>query len=208
MTPVMLALLLEAMALASGSIAGRVTLTGKPIGPVIVYVKQIEGAVPSTEAESTLSQVDVQFKPQVLVVQVGSTVHFPNLDKVWHNVFSLSPGNAFDLGLYRGGTSQSIQMKAPGEVRVYCNIHPQMQATILVLQNKAFAEVRPDGTYVIENVPAGNYQLVAWERTHAPITRDILVVDGKASNMDFTLTYNPDSLNHLNKNNEMYGRYE
>src|SRR5262249_28135812 len=141
-------------------------------------------------------------------VQMGSTVHFPNLDKVWHNVFSLSPGNSFDLGLYRGGTSQSIQLKTPGEVRVYCNIHPQMQATILVLQNKAFAEVRPDGTYVIEKRPPRNYQLVAWERTHTPLVRDILVVDGKASNMDFTLTYNPDSLNHLNKNNEMYGRYE
>lgn len=195
-------------AFAGGSITGQVTLGGKPVGPTIVYIRHIDGVTPATDAESTLNQLDVQFKPGVLVVQAGSTVHFPNLDKVWHNVFSLSPGNTFDLGLYRGGTSQSIQLKNPGEVKVFCNIHPQMQATILVLQNPKFAEVRPDGTYVIENVPAGNYKLVAWERMHVALERDILVVDEKASKMDFTLTFNADSLNHLNKNNEMYGRYE
>jgi plastocyanin len=206
---VIYALLLESMASASGSVTGKVTLQGgAPVGPVIVYIKHIEGAVPQTEAEGTLRQLDVAFKPGTLVVLAGTTVHFPNLDNVWHNVFSLSPGNEFDLGLYRGGTSQSIQMKSPGEVQVYCNIHPQMAATILVLQNKAFAEAKPDGSFTLEGVPPGTYQLVAWERTHTALTRDILVVDGKATRMDFTLSFNPNALHHLNKNNEMYGRYQ
>jgi plastocyanin len=201
-------LLTEGLAVAGGSVTGQVTLSAKPVGPVIVYIKHIDGVTPATDAESTLSQIDVQFKPGVLVVLAGATVHFPNLDKVWHNVFSLSPGNEFDLGLYRGGTSQSMQLKTPGEVRVYCNIHPQMEATILVLENKAFAEVKPDGSFVIENVPPGNYQLIAWERTHTPMVREILVVEAKATRMDYTLSFNPSSLNHLNKNNEMYGRYQ
>jgi plastocyanin len=201
-------LLLEAVGLAGGAVKGKVTLEGKPLGPTIVYIKELKGATPSTEAESTMNQLDVEFKPGVLVVQQGSTVHFPNLDKVWHNVFSLSPGNEFDLGLFRGGMSQSVQLKAPGEVQIFCNIHPQMHATILVLQNKLFAETKPDGTFTIENVPAGNYQLVAWEGTHVSVTRDILVVESQSATMDFSMKFNVDTLNHLNKNNEMYGRYE
>jgi plastocyanin len=201
-------LLLEAVGLASGSVKGKVVLEGKPVGPTIVYVEEVAGATPSTESQSTMNQIEVAFKPGVLVVPVGATVHFPNLDKVWHNVFSLSPGNEFDLGLFRGGTSQSIQMKKPGEVQVYCNIHPQMSATILVVQNQLFVEVKPDGTFTLDNVPPGTYQIVAWERTHKSLERTVLVVDGQAAVMDFTLQSNPDALNHLNKNNEIYGRYE
>lgn len=199
---------MEMSAFAGGSISGKVTLGGSAVGPTIVYVKQIDGSVPNTQAEATMSQIEIAFKPGTLVALMGTTVHFPNLDSVWHNVFSLSPGNEFDLGLYRGGTSQSIQLKNPGEVKVFCNIHPQMAATILVLQNKAFAEVRADGTFTIEGVPPGTHQVVAWERTHTPLTRDILVVDGQAATMDFTLAFDPNALNHLNKNNEMYGRYQ
>lgn len=201
-------LLLEAVGFASGSIQGKVILEAKAVGPIIVYVQEVAGATPSTESESTMNQIDVAFKPGVLVVPRGATVHFPNLDNVWHNVFSLSTGNEFDLGLFRGGTSQSIQLKTPGEVQVYCNIHPQMSATILVVQNQLFVEVKPDGSYVLENVPPGTYQVVAWERTHSSLKRDILVVEGQAATMDFTLKSNPNALNHLNKNNEMYGRYE
>jgi plastocyanin len=201
-------LLMEAVGLASGSIKGKVALEGKAIGPVIVYVKSVPGATPSTESESTMKQIDVAFKPGVLVVPQGATVHFPNLDKVWHNVFSLSTGNEFDLGLFRGGTSQSVQLKTPGVVQVFCNIHPQMAATILVTQNQLFTEVKPDGSYVLESVPPGTYELVAWEGTHASITREILVVEEQAATMDFSLKFNPDALNHLNKNNEIYGRYE
>jgi plastocyanin len=201
-------LLSEMVALAGGAVTGNVTLALQPVGPVIVYVKQLDGVAPQPGVESSMKQVDVQFRPSVLVAQVGSTVHFPNMDKVWHSVHSPSHGNAFDLGLYRSGRNQSVQLKSPGEVQLSCHIHPQMSATILVLQNPLFAEVRPDGSFTLPDVPAGSYQLVAWERAHSPITRDILVVDGQATKVDYTLSYNPSALDHLHKSNDMYGRYQ
>lgn len=199
---------LFATAMAAGTIEGSVTLGGKSIGPTIVYVRQLDTATPATSAESTVNQKDVEFKPGTLVVLAGTTVHFPNLDKVWHNVFSLSTGNEFDLGLYRGGTSQSVQLISPGSVEIYCNIHPDMAAHVLVLQNPLFDEVNSDGSFKIENVPPGEYEVVAWERTHTPIVRRMLVADTKASKMNYALVYDEESMNHLNKHNEIYGRYK
>ena len=88
------------------------------------------------------------------MVQRGTSIAFPNKDNIYHNVFSLSSGNSFDLGLYNsGGEAKTHTFTEPGSVDVYCNIHPQMAASVLVVPNRHFAKVKPDGTFEIAGVP-------------------------------------------------------
>ena len=119
----------------------------------------------------------------------------------------MTPGNEFDLGLYRGGISKSVQMIEPGEVDVYCNIHPNMSAKILVLQNAYFARVTADGGYTLPGVPPGKYTLVAWSPRHEPVKKMVLVT-ASGARVDFSLTPRAATPNHLNKNGEQYGRYK
>ena len=98
----------------------------------------------------------------MVVIPVGGTVEFPNEDPIFHNVFSVSGENRFDLDLYKRPKSGSWTFQHPGVVRVYCNIHPQMSAVVVVRDNPFFAKAAPDGTFAIADVPAGKYTLKAW----------------------------------------------
>jgi plastocyanin/cytochrome c556 len=109
-----------------------------------------------------LSQKLRQFEPRVLPVIVGTTVEFPNDDTIFHNVFSLSKTKPFDLGLYEPGHTATVSMDRTGLVKVYCNIHPDMCASIVVLANPWYALSDRDGAFVICNVPSGEYTLRAW----------------------------------------------
>lgn len=100
--------------------------------------------------------------PHVLAIPVGSTVEFPNDDPISHNLFSLSPGNAFDLGLYRKGAGKTYKFDKPGLVNVYCNVHPNMSAVIHVLTSPYYVLADSTGAYRLTDVPAGRYRLVAW----------------------------------------------
>jgi plastocyanin len=105
---------------------------GTPAASVVVYAEPATGAAPARESKPvSLSQKNKAFAPRVLGVPVGTAVNFPNDDDIFHNVFSLSPGHAFDLGLYRAGASKRRTFTSPGLVRVFCNIHPQMTALIV-----------------------------------------------------------------------------
>ncbi len=203
---ILVSLLATVSAHAGGSVTGTVTLERSSTGPVIVYVENIPGTVANKNSESEMNQHNVEFKPGTLVVTTGSVVHFPNLDKVYHNVFSLSSGNEFDLGLYRGGTSQSVKLMTPGEVDLYCNIHPNMHASILVLQNTFFTEAK-DGKFSIEGLPVGRHTVVAWDKLHAPVKQTLTVEEGGAVTVDFKLLGRPEDAVHTNKDGEMYGRY-
>ena len=111
--------------------------------------------------------------PHVLAVPAGSTVSFPNDDPISHNLFSLSSGNAFDLGLYRKGAGKSEKFETPGVVNVYCNVHPNMSAVIHVLDTPYYAFADASGHYTINDVPPGRYRLIAWNEqggeTESPI---------------------------------------
>ncbi|MGH9421740.1 MAG: hypothetical protein ACRD3J_17310, partial [Thermoanaerobaculia bacterium] len=100
--------------------------------------------------------------PHVLAIPVGSTVTFPNDDPISHNLFSLSSGNAFDLGLYRRGAGKSQKFDSPGVVNVYCNVHPNMSAVIQVMVTPYFDFADAKGNFSVTNVPAGKYRLMAW----------------------------------------------
>jgi hypothetical protein len=106
-----------------------------------------------------MEQKDKHFKPHVLAIPVGAAVDFPNLDPIFHNVFSNYDGQKFDLNLYRPNTSRDVIFKRPGIVRVFCNIHPTMSAVIAVLDTPWFAVSDAAGRFEIRDVPPGNYTL-------------------------------------------------
>ncbi len=133
-----------------------------------------------------LNQHHLQFHPQVLPVLVGTTVDFPNRDNLFHNVFSYSQPKEFDLGRYPKDDSRSVTFSAPGTVRVYCDIHSQMSATILVLSNPYFASPADDGTFLIPDVPAGKYTIVFWYGRDAVERRPVTIRTGESSEVDFT----------------------
>ena len=110
----------------------------------------------------TLVQKDKQFSPHLLVVPVGATVRFPNLDPFFHNVFSLFDGHRFDLGLYEAGSTRTVTFSREGVSYLFCNIHPQMSAVILSLATPYYAIVGTGGEFHIPDVPPGTYVLRIW----------------------------------------------
>lgn len=124
-------------------------------------------------ATATMSMQDKTLHPHVLAVTVGSTVSFPNDDPILHNVFSTSPGDQFDLGLYRNGVSKSATFNHGGLVRVFCNVHREMYGYILVLDTPYFARVQPDGRFSLHGLPAGPGELVVWH-PRTPVWREHL----------------------------------
>ncbi len=145
----------------TGAIRGRVEVPGgEPVA--YVYVENVfEPAVHGHK--EVIQQKQKQFVPRWAVVQRGTTIEFPNNDNIYHNVFSLSSGNSFDLGLYNSSSEAKSQtFNEPGAVDIYCNIHPQMVASTLVVPNRYFAKVKSDGTYELAGVPSGKRKIVAW----------------------------------------------
>jgi plastocyanin len=196
-------------AAAPGSISGTVKLAGGGGALAVVYVEK--GPDPAAHAEPAtkdLDQKDTEFEPRVLWVRAGDTVRFTNKDNFYHNVFSPTPGNQFDLGLYRGGVAKSLEMPRAGEVDVYCNIHPNMKAKLLVVPDGRAAQVAADGSYSLTGLSPGDYVIVAWSAAHEPVRRDVRVRAGEAIRADLSLRPRDASAAHLNKNGEQYGRYK
>jgi plastocyanin len=118
----------------------------------------------------TLTQKGKTFEPHLLVVQVGSVVDFPNRDPFFHNVFSLFDGKRFDLGLYEAGTTRHVRFDRPGVCYIFCNIHPEMSAVVIVLDTPYYAIASGSGSINIPNVPSGRYQLHVWDERSLPET--------------------------------------
>ena len=117
------------------------------------------------ESRARMDQRNESFVPHVLAIVAGTTVDFPNDDRTYHNVFSLSKAKSFDLGRYATGKSKSVRFDHPGIVRVFCDIHSHMSAFILVFAHRYFAVTDDDGRYRLENVPPGTYTLTVWNET-------------------------------------------
>jgi plastocyanin len=111
-----------------------------------------------------LNQQGARFEPDFIVVPVGSTVEFPNSDPIFHNVFSLSKTRPFDLGYYPQGQRRTVTFNNPGVVQVYCHIHANMYAAIVVTASPWFQKPAADGGFSFSNVPAGRYRLTAWHK--------------------------------------------
>ena len=165
--------------LPGGTIEGRVVLTraGAPAPDASNAVVWLEGVSVGTgpaAARGEMRSEQKKFAPRILVVPTNATVQFPNADAIYHNVFSVSGANRFDLGLYRGGAARERKFEESGLVRVYCNIHPQMVGFVMVV-NSGFATVTgPDGSFRFDGVPAGSLALKVWHEeageAPAPVT--------------------------------------
>jgi plastocyanin len=195
-----------------GTIAGHVVLTthmrGVPIGTaayptrgvpyqasaaapemrnVVVYLKGIafDGPLPTTQAQ--IRQEHESFSPRVVAVTRGSTVDFPNADPYFHNVFSLSGAATFDLGRYPSGQSRARLLAKPGIVKVYCHIHSQMSATILVLDHPFFVTPDADGRFTLGGVPPGSYTLVGWHERVGEELNPVSVQSGETTTANIAL---------------------
>jgi plastocyanin len=188
----------------TGVLEGKVEIPGGDVHDVYVYVENIRG--PRVNQTVEIKQENKQFKPRLAVVPIGTTVTFPNLDPVFHNVFSNSPANSFDLGSYRAGDqTRSVVMSKPGVVAVYCNMHQRMSAHVLVVPSRLFAKVHADGTFRIEGVPIGSRSVVAWSPSLRPVQRKIEVTAAGAR-ATFAMEYT-DPQAHTNKVGQPYGSY-
>jgi plastocyanin len=128
---------------------------------VIVFLEG-HSADAARPIRAQLQQRGQRFEPQLLVVPAGSAVSFPNADPIFHNVFSLSGAKKFDLGYYPAGETRTVRFDEPGVVKVYCHLHPNMYAAIVVVPNRWFTQPADDGAFKLQDVPPGSYRLVAW----------------------------------------------
>ena len=144
-------------------------------------------ATPAARERAVLDQRDERFVPHVLAVTTGTVVDFPNSDRIYHNVFSLSKPKSFDLGRYAAGRSKSVTFDRPGIVRVFCDIHSHMNAFILVFSHPFFALTDTDGRFRIDKVPPGTYSVVAWNEGVSSDPQSVVVTEGAETEADFTL---------------------
>ena len=165
----------------AGRVAGRIVILEKDNKPspdlsdAVLYLETPASVTTAARPVTVeIAITDKTYAPHVVVVPVGSTVRFPNHDPFNHNVFSVSEPNSFDLGLYGRGEAKSYTFTHPGLVRVYCNVHPRMVAYVLVMENRYYAQPGNDGSFAIDNVPAGRYRLHVWhERIPSEVIKDI-----------------------------------
>jgi len=143
----------------------------------VVYIETAPRAAfeQRDDVRPKMDQQNETFVPHVLAIVAGTTVDFPNSDRTYHNVFSLSRTKSFNLGRYAVGRSKSVRFDRPGIVRVFCEIHSHMSAFILVFAHRYFAVTDDDGRFRLDNVPPGTYTLVAWNESVPQTTRRVII---------------------------------
>jgi plastocyanin len=136
---------------------------------------------------ATLQQRNRHFEPELLVIPAGSTVLFPNLDPIFHNIFSLSRIQSFDLGYYAEGRSRSVKFPKPGIVQVYCHVHPDMHAVIVAVPTVWSAKPREDGTFAWSDLPPGKYKLQIWQSSMGIVHRIVTLTGNGNAHVDISL---------------------
>ena len=148
----------------------------------VVYIEgEIATAAPIAK---DMRQENRTFGPDLVVVPVAFSVSFPNMDPIFHNVFSLSKAKSFDLGNYSKGQTRMVITK-PGIVLVNCRLHTNMSAVVVVAPNRFYASPDEKGRFTIPDVPAGKYTVAAWHKAAGFLRKEVTVADGAPSNVDF-----------------------
>ena len=190
----------------AGRVTGTVKVTesdGEPaVADVIVYLTGF--TEPPAGHNATIEQKGRRFVPDLVAVTVGDAVDFPNRDPFLHNVFSQSPPRKFDLGSFKKGESKDRRFEKAGVVEVYCNIHPEMAATILVVPNRRHTRVGADGKFVLDGVPPGRWKVFAYTRRAAkPVSAEVTVTAGAETAIALALVRGAEQP-HTNKYGEKY----
>lgn len=157
---------------------------------VVVYLEpdpSLPGTPRPSHARAELTQSGMSFVPRVLPIMVKESVDFPNRDPFYHNVFSYSATKRFDLGRYSEGGNGSVTFPNPGEVRVFCDIHSDMNAVILVLSNRFFTQPDPSGRFEIQDVPVGKHRLTVWHPDKEGKTIEVELPDQSAHELEINL---------------------
>ncbi len=154
----------------------------------IISLKPLKKTISVVKRNGTLIQKDKTFEPHVLAITAGSTVSFTNQDEFFHNVFSLSKGNRFNIGRKKPKVSVKKTFDKPGIIKVFCDIHPQMNAIILCLETPYYSDVDEEGNYQIENVPNGTYTLSFYNPSVQMQDQTIDLTNGKVTIKDFIIT--------------------
>jgi plastocyanin len=184
---------LPAAAQETASIAGRVVLPVEGVsladlGQTIVFLESSGTAPPPPRREKlTVRQRNARFTPEFLAILPGQTVEMPNDDAIFHNVFSFSKPNDFDLGLYPAGQSRQVTFKHAGVVKIYCSIHESMSATIFVSPSPWFALVSPAGEFEIQGAPVGRGRLRVWNEKLPQAGRDVTLQAGPNPRVEIPL---------------------
>jgi len=178
-------------ALPSGAYAARTVTRPVPrpgtTSDVVVFIRDLPAGGPLPVTHTSIVQQDESFEPRVVAITRGSSIDFPNADPFFHNVFSLSSGAAFDLGRYKRGDSRTRVFTHAGLVKVYCHVHSQMSASILVLDNGYFTRPRADGAFTLGDVPAGTFRISAWQERLGETVTSVVVQPGQTSHVEFNL---------------------
>ena len=153
---------------------------------VAIYLEG-PGLSPGKPLHLEMKQHNRQFEPDILLVPIGSTVSFPNADPIFHNVFSLSQAKAFDLGYYPLGQSRTLQFDKAGITQVYCHLHPNMTAGIVIVPGAWYGQPESDGNLVFSEVPAGDYKIVAWHKSAGFLGRRIHVPENGSVDIELPI---------------------
>jgi plastocyanin len=178
----------------TGGVSGRVSLGLEgvrlgDVGPIVIFLDGVSGALafdPPSEVR-TIHQKNARFSPGFLAVAVGQRIAMPNDDAIFHNVFSFSKPNDFDLGLYPSGESRSLRFAHSGLVRMYCSIHESMSASIFVAPSPWFAIANGEGGFEISDVPVGSYRVRVWNEKLPESSRSVSVRAGQRARVDVAL---------------------
>jgi plastocyanin len=178
----------------TSAVSGKVSAPGEvPLSEMVAYLESPEAKrvidVPALSVK--VSQKGAKFSPALIIVSVGQTVEFLNDEDhlIEHNVFSNAPPKRFDLGIFRPGESRSVTFDKPGAVFLYCSIHRYMDGVVYVTPTPFASRIANDGTYKIENVPAGIWVVKTWQRRRrfTELSIPILVEGGKPITADLEL---------------------
>jgi plastocyanin len=174
--------LLVTLPLSAATVAGKIELRDSQdasvrkkldYSGVVVWLEPLNAKPPLPQhAHARMEQRSKTFTPHILAIPVGATVDFPNFDPIFHNAFSNHDGKPFDLGLYPPHTTRSEVFTRPGIVRVFCNIHAQMSAVIVVLDTPYFTVTKRDGSFELNSVPSGEYRLHVFHERATQATLD------------------------------------
>jgi len=179
---------------ATGTIRGTISVSGvKSPENVLVYLEEVAGDWPPSEEPAGMDQAKLVFIPRVLPIVKGTTVHFLNNDPILHNVFWPKSKSypTRNLGTWGKGGSKEYKFDKLGEVVLLCNVHPEMEGHIIVLQNPFFTVVDKEGEYEIKNVPPGDYTLKTWyskPKKLRPKSEKVKVATGETTEQDFSLS--------------------